>query len=363
MPLSINKLEKLLALKGFVPNKYFVSHGACVYMEIVSISNADMFLMYIPSKYNLPVPPNDNVFKIKYVDIEESYDNTADDYAGNPDEEVLERTYGEIDVGTNLKPVGDNIEGPLEENYKRNISLKDISQEDKKEIKDILRQIKRLGFCVQNVKYKIGIIYKNYLCVVRRDDDLECIRIKNFTSRKTRKLYVLVDLELFYNKMENLSNDMATIRKGLYQILDKNQHSHTRNLQKLLDERKDILMLSDKAYKKKQDYERYLQDLQNMLETMNKTEKDIIIQLYELNDQYNNAGIKGLHNDIEKSHQISKLNIEIDKINKIKKEIVKNIFEIQAKREDTVLSIDKIMFDNSVMVEAVLRNFLTLSQI
>lgn len=357
MPLSISKLEKLLSLKGFVPTRYFVMHSVVVYMEIVSITDADTFLLYIPSKYKFVVPKSSSVFKIKYVDLDESENNTADDYAGEPDEHAVENEYQEIDVKMSPTVQGNNIGHHLEENYKRSITIKDISSEDLKELKDIIRQLKRLRFCVQNVKYKIAIMYKNYLCSIKRDDSIECFSIKKYRGKACKKLFVTCDLELLYEKMDSLMLNMGTIRKGLYHILDKNHFTHSRTLQRLLDEKSTMVEFSDNAYSKKVEYEKYLKEATEMLAAINKSEKSVLEQIYELNEKYNNQGLKGLHNDIEKSHQLSKLNTELTEIQKVKEEVVKTIFDLKTKREDTMLTVDKIMFDNNVMVECVLRNF------
>ena len=363
MPLSTNKLEKMLALKGFIPTRYYVMHSLIVYIEIVSITEADTFLLYIPSKYKFAAQKGNNVFKVKYVDIDESDDNTADDYAGEPDEHAVENTYREIDVNMSPTAKGHNIAPQLEENYKRSITLKDISTEDSKELKDIFRQLKRLRFCVQNVKYKIAIIYKNFLCAIKRDDSIECFTIKKFHGKNCKKLFVTADLELLYEKMDSLMLNMGTIRKGLYHIMDKNHFTHGRTLQRLLDEKATIIEFSDNAYAKKVGYEKYLKESNDMLAAINKSEKHVVEQIYELNEKYNNPGLKGIHNDIERSHHLSTLNQKLTEIHNIKEDIVKTIFDLKTKREDTMLTVDKIMFDNNVMVECVLRNFKDLGSI
>ena len=363
MTLSTNKLEKMLALKGFIPTRYYIMHGLIIYMEIVYIADADTFLLYIPSKYKFSVQKGNNVFKIKYIDIDESDNNTADDYAGEPDEHDIENTYKEIDVHMSPTVKGHNIAQQLEENYKRSITLKDISTEDSKELKDIFRQLKRLRFCVQNVKYKIAIIYKNFLCSIKRDDSIECVSIKKFHGKNCKKLFITVDLELLYEKMDSLMLNMGTIRKGLYHIMDKNHFTHGRTLQRLLDEKSTIIKFSDNAYSKKVEYEKYLKESSDMLIAINKSEKNILKNIYDINSKYNNQDLKGLHNDIDKSHQLSKLNQELAKIHNIKEDIIKTIFELKTKREDTMLTVDKIMFDNNVMVECVLRNFKDLGSI
>ena len=364
MPLSTSKLEKLLSLKGFVPSRYFVMHSIIVYMEIVSILTADTFLLYIPSKYKFVIKNGDSVYKVKYIDIDETDYNTADNYAGEQDENTVENTYKEIDLNIIPTVQGDNIALNLEENYKHIISLKDIYNGDMKELKDICRQLKRIRFCVQNVKYKIAIMYKNYICSIKRDESIEVFSIEKFIGKDCTKLYVTVDLELLYEKMESLLLNISTIRKGLYHILDKNHFKHTRTLQKLLEEKRDIIDFSEGVYTKKIMYEKHLNESNNMLDIINKSEKNLLYKIHESNEKYNNNnGLKSLSSDIEHSHKLSNLNKELLDIQKIKEDIVKTIFELKTKKDNMVLKVDKIMFDNNVMVECVLRNFSELGKL
>ena len=201
------------------------------------------------------------------------------------------------------------------------------------------------------------------MCAIKRDDSIECYVIRKYSSKTCKKLFVTVDIELFYEKMDSLILNMSTIRKGLYHILDKNHFTHTRTLQKLLEEKGDFMGFSDAAYAKKVDYEKYLKEAQEMLEAINLSEKSTMESIYEINEQYNNPNLKGLHNDIQKSHQLTKHNKDLSEIQKIKEDVVKTIFELKTKRDDTMLSVDKIMFDNNVMVECVLRNFSDLGKL
>ena len=368
MPLSLSKLEKLLSVKGFALVKIFVMHNICVYLEVISITDVETFLLYIPSKYKFKIEKNflgtTPTFKIKYINLDET-DNTVDNYAGKPDENEVENTYQEIDVNMSPSVKGQNIGQHLEESYKRPITLEEVLIEDLKEIKDIVRQLKRLKFCVQNVKYKIAIIYKNYLCTIRRDDSIECYNIKKFNNGSgVKKLFVTVDLELFYEKMDSLILNMLSIKKGLYHILDKNSFTHTRTLQKLLEEKNVQVSFYNSISAKKVEYEKYLKEAQKMLEVINFSEKSTVENIYKINElDSRDPGIKGLHNDIEKSHTLSKYNKDLTEIEKIKEDVVKTIFELKTKREDTMLNVDKIMFDNNVMVECVMRNFLELGKI
>ena len=203
MTLSIQKLEKFLALKGFIPTKYFTINSTCVYIEIMSLENSDIFLLYIPSKYNFFVDKDRNVYKMQYYDEKDIDEN-------------IENTYKEIDfIGTPEIKNG-NIAFHLEENYKKSISIKDIATDDTKEVKNIINQIKRLKFCVQNVKYKIAISYKNFLFSIKRDDSIESYSISNYPMKNFKQLYITVDLELLYEKIESVILNMKTIREQYF---------------------------------------------------------------------------------------------------------------------------------------------------
>lgn len=364
MPLSIDKLDKLLETKGFVSNKYYTIEDLCMYVELVSISDADVFLLYIPSKYKFSVKNKSNVYKLKYFNYEDEEENTADDYAGEMDEYLLENTYREIDIGINAGHKDPNIASYLEKNYKRPIILKDISEEDNKEVRDTVRQLKRLRLCVQNVNYKVTIMYKHYICSIKRDDSIECYSIKKYNGSKYKKLFVTTDLETLYSNIDSLKLNLTTVRKGLYHILDKNQFNHTKTLQRLLDTKNDIIEFSDRAYSKKLEYDKYYQEAVDMLKNIKNSEKQKLSVLFELNQKFKDPSLnKGLHNDIDRTHQLSKLQQEISDIKKIKEEIVKTLFDLKSKKEDTMLMVDKIMFDNNVMIECVIRNFSELEKI
>jgi hypothetical protein len=354
MPLSISKLYDLLTSKGFVPNKYFVMDGLCFYIELISIQTANTFLLYIPTKYKFIVPKQDS-FKIKYINMDPS-DNTTDEYAGFPDNTGLESSYGDANI--NLSPdKNDKLEEHLEDNYKHTISLKDISKDDIQDIKSIYRQMRRLRYCVQNIKYKVGIIDKNYICAIRRDDSIDTFTIKHYPRKSSKRLMVIMDLEMFYEKNERLNSDIETVRIGIYNILQKNQSLHTKVISKLLDNKDEITSFALKADIKKTKYDKHIKKLEIMLHTMNKAEKKNLNELDKIMDNKNNPSMQGMNNDIQFSHHKARVDKELSKIGRIKEDIMININIMREKRENNILSIDKIMFDNTVMFDCMVKNF------
>lgn len=365
MPLSLNKLDRLLSGKGLLPKKFFVIHGSCVYIEVLSINNADSFMLYIPSKYEISIPNHGNdIYKVRYIDIDEN-GTIPGDYAGEPDNFDLEKQYEEIDIDLSpAKMQGKNMEGYLEENYNHPLSLKDISKDDTNNLREIFRQLRRLKFCVQNLKYKLCILYKDYICCIRRDDTFDGFYARHLRGPAERKLMVSLDLETLYEKIDSVSLDVKTVREGIYQVLDKNQDKHLRNLTKMLEQKNNLSLFSQNVLIKKTQYAAYLVKLENLLAALGVAERKNIEKLMEIEDKYNaDTSIKGLHTDIERTHLVSKYETELSRINGVKQELIRNILVIKSKHEDLALKVDKICFDNSVMLDAILKNFVALSQL
>lgn len=350
MPLSIAKLQDFLSSKGFVANKYFTMDGSCFFVELFCLKTADIFLLYIPSKYHIQLQSGENAYKIKYIDMTSS-DNLADEYAGQPNNLDIENAYGNTQV--HLSPGKDHIEEHLENNYRHAISLVDISKDDTIDLKAVYRQLKRLKYCVQNLKYKLGIIYKNYICAIRRDDSIDCFAVKNYTRDDLKQLVVIIDLEAFYEKNEKLSDDIRIVRESIYRVLERNQSTHGRVIEKIIENKKDIYAIPQLVESKKAKYDVMITQLEEMLAIMSEAEKKIMGELYELNSN----GDQGLQNDINRVHHKTRLEKEIDKINGIRGSISKNMFILREKRDNAILSIDKIMFDNTVMFDCMVKNF------
>lgn len=350
MPLSIAKLQDFLTTKGFVANKYFTMDGSCFFIELFCLKTADIFLLYIPSKYDIKLHSGENAYKIKYIDMANS-DNLTDEYAGQPNNIDVENAYGNMQV--HLSPDKDRLEEHLENGYRHAISLSDISKDDTTDLKAIYRQLKRLKYCVQNLKYKLAIIYKNYLCAIRRDDTINCFAIKNYNREDCKQLMVIIDLETFYEKNEKLVEDIRIVRGSIYRVLERNQNMHGRVIEKIIENKKDISVIPQLAENKKAKYDTMIAQLEEMITTMSEAEKKVMEELYELN--HNNE--QGLQNDINRVHQKARLEKELDKINAIRGAITKNMFILREKRDNAILSVDKIMFDNTVMFDCMVRNF------
>ena len=365
MSLSFSKLEKLLVNNGFAIRKIFTIDNYCVYIELLCNSTADVIMLYIPSKYNIKSPSLDITWPLTYIDIDESGD-IPESYTEEKDNFDLEQQYDEVTMNIEINlDKQKNIEDHLEESYNHPVSLKDINKSDKTVLREIFRQLRRLKFCVQNVKYKLCIIYHTYICCLRRDETFECFYVKGQKfPQKNRKLVITFDLETLYNKLDSISIDVKTIKEGIYKVLDKNHLKNTHSLFSILQFKETLINSAEKYTKKKQEFTQYIMKFEKLLQDMNLAEQQTLEKLSKLDKQYgHDNSIKGLHSDIEKSHIKSKYETDIDNIDRLKKEITTKILDIKLQRETLSLQIDKICFDNIVMLDSVRKNFELLSKI
>lgn len=356
MPLSLEKLKNLLTGKGLTPLKYFTLKGMCAYIEVVS-STSETFILSIPSKYKFDlekVLSSNNIFKLKFLDVNDDNSDIAKKYAESPDGLDLEKVYTEIDVSDKLDgQIEDKkMEKRLADSYKRPIIIRDINKEDAGDVRDIFRQLKRLKYCVQSIRYKLVIIYRNYLCVLNTDDTIECFYIKGFPTEDKRRLYVSIDLELLIEKItSNITEDIQQIMSGIRKILDKNQTTHLNKLMYLISQKEAMLGACNLVSTKKQEYNQYIGSFEELLKSATDGEVELKGKLKILND-----GIKGFNDDVGRVHQKQKLVEELNDILKTKEEILSRIRSIKTSENNMALTIDKVLFDNIVMTNSITNN-------
>ena len=359
--LSISKLEEFLKSHGFLVKKIFEIDGYSVYIEIFNINNADTFLLYIPSKYKINADHNYNTYRLKYIDLEDV--NIFKNFNEKSESTDIENQYENLDIDLNAEKNHEDLEKSLKENYDRELEIKDLNKSEVQNLKDIYYQLSRLKLCVKSIKYKLSIMYKNYLCSIKRDNTMETFIIRDYKlhdNKTERKIYVTIDLENLYKKITNISYDIKNVKNGIYKILNDNQVKNTRILNSILEKKNSILVYSSSVYKKKSELEHSIKVLEELLTKLNEKEKKLVEKILLINENNKNLNI---NNDIQNSHVVYNYEREIDKINLLKQEIIKDMIHLRNKQENMTLEIDKILFDNTVMINIINKNFNKLLEI
>jgi hypothetical protein len=358
MGLSINKLSKLLKNKEFLIKNIYNIGDLCVYLELIHINSGENLFLYIPSKYEIVSNEEYNESKLHYLEVDEC-GNVAKDYADSIDNEELEEKYDEIELDDSMDmDKEEDVEEYLTKKYKCPVSLKESNKEDINEIREIFRQLQRLKYCVKDTGYKLCIIYKYYLCCLKRDESYECYSVENMNINNKRRIIVSIDLETMYDKMNNMGKDIVNIRKGIYKVLDRNQRRHVNTLQQMMEYKANFSLLSTEVMNEKEKYNNYLYKLDSMMVKVVNSENNVLGEIVNIKNKYRDeGGVKTLYNDIEKGKLLSMKDRELHNIRETKQEIISNIMIVKSKLESLTLKIDQICFDNVVMMNKIIKNF------
>ena len=346
MTLSIEKLEKLLKNNGFVPLMYFTLDGYCMYVQIMSISNTCILMLYIPSKYVFKIPLGEYIYCLKSFNLDEQ--NTV---LYDVSETKMKESCSNTDLYTN-NISGCSIETHLENNYNNPVENENDINQDFKIINSIVRQIRRLRYCVQHIKYKIVMFYKNYLYVVHRNNSIECFQIQNYKCVPLRKMLVSADLELFYEKHKVLSDEVTQIRENILKVIKNNQLGNIRAMYKITKDKYDIIFYYNKCINKIKTYDDLILKFESLIQRLIKKEDDINMNL----NVNMNIGTN-LQRDIETAHFKSKIESEIQILTQYKKKITNTLTEIIEKQIDIILNFDQITFDTAMLIDTITTNF------
>jgi hypothetical protein len=351
MVLSITKLTGILMANGLVPQRYFVQHGTYVYVEVMCSTTADLFLLYVPSRYEIAADDRSDTYKLESLDVPEDREgHLAENYAGEPDDFALEQMYQDIDVDLKTDDQKrDDIVEHLEEGYRVSVSLQDLTKDEMMELRDTFRQLRRLRFCVQGIKYKLAIIYQNQLCCIHRDDELIGYRLRNFPRADIRSLLITIDLETLIGKPFAVPTDISTVRQAVYGILDRNQVRNARHLTRLVQQR-DFTVPSQLALQKKERYGALIIKLEKQLKSLHGPERAAIGRIAELQRARNTVS---MNVDVDHSQRLAVAEKRLREIQNTKQEIVLHVVTLRRKQEELALKIDRILFNLFVMVDGV----------
>ena len=362
MPLSINKLVKLLVKRGFHPQSFYKIYGVCAFIEIISIRTADNYMLYIPSKYNFKIPADyPNLYELKEIEVKSNDANSdvLNEYGEKPNPLDVEKEYEEIFLpSSKLFDEKEKVESLLKEKYNKPIQITEANSGDNSDVKCVYRQMERLKFCVQNLDYKLVIIYKSYLVFLHTEEVIDMYYITDYDVKAFRNLLITLDLEVLYN---NTTTDieLEQVKTGIEKILDKNHLLHVRNLLNLINNKQSLVTKVNTVNNNKQHYSNYIIQFSKLLLVIGENENALLEKIEELNKRKGDT----LYSDIEYSHQKNKIIKEVHKLEKIKSELIRNIINLKNHSINISLTVDKILFDNTILMDSIFKNLESLSKL
>ena len=131
----------------------------------------------------------------------------------------------------------------------------------------------------------------------------------------------------------------------------------------MIEQKVELQSISQSIIQKKFELDDGCKQYEILLAEIIKNEQLVLNKMEMVKSKYSDYSLKGLHNDIEKAHQIAQLQNELTKITSVKNEIINNIIIIKTKHENMTLKMDKILFDNSIMINEINNNFKKLKEL
>ena len=328
--LSIRKLFKFIESCGFYSQNFFTIDGLCTFVKIVSKLNYNSYMLYIPSKYNIDIQSFKS-HSLKQISNPNNPNDITLEYGYDTENKTRENLYQ--DHGSHKEINETN----LIDNYKTEININNVKSKEHEDVKCMFRQMRRFKYSVENLDYKLVVMWKWYLCVIHRDNEVSCFFIKNFKPQNYQKqLLVCTDLEMLFNKNVSIHDELIQVKEGLENIINKNYNINIDYISSLVKSTINIQHIHTLFTKKHSSIMKEKQEMSDLI-------KELIIK--------------------EKEFKKTNQNEKLREILKIKDTLIIKLNLIISRRSHLILTFDKILFDNIIMLDKISKNINLLNEI
>ncbi len=344
MPLSLTKLCKLIKKKKYAPIRYYSADGNCVFIHMISLTSGVSAMLYVPTRFEIPIGKDENVTELEYYDMEENPESYEEDAVKSPEDQ-----YPEITVAPSEKV---SAKDHLKDKYKRSITIQSGAKKNLPELKGIVRQLERLQLCVNGLPYHLVIIQNGYLGFIR-DGETDTYVFKDMSGLCPKSLSVATTLPEFHEKGIEINDEISQVSKGIRKILDKNLEGHSSFLEDLVKRQGNLTVFTSLIQKKKNEYHTLIESYESLLDRVTKEEDKI-------SASFRQAELiigQGIDKQLERTQLKHKIDARLSDCASLKKSILDQLSHLNHGLEGITLSSDKILYDNSVMMDKVFKNF------
>lgn len=320
---SYYKLETFLRNKGFKVQRAFCIDDMCVYLQTLSDTTGCCFFVYIPSRFNIPVPDNVRSYTLSYVN--------------NTDVVEDENVYGDVKLSSED---GEDISKQLSRLYKQDIPLSSIETTEQREVNMIYSQLERLKSCVSAIEYKLVIQYGNYIGAITRSNDVQLYVINGMDYKAPhRQLFTSIDLPALYARTSHVSTDVLEVKNKVQDILREIYKKHSVKLTEALTNLQEV-----------QRFIQRFKDKQDLFNTKTKELSDAYLRLSKEQETLGEpARNVALFNKNAKERRI-------DDIVALKNEIMDDLARRNNEQDNMLLVADHFLFNNIVCLTQIIKN-------
>jgi len=329
---EFDNLSAYIVKKGFRMIKKY-STGKDMFILVIDENTGEKLLISVPSKYSISC--SDTIELVAFTDTEtvtvtRSTSNVYNEIpaSGLEDDKYLDPTEADR----------------LMEQYQ----AIDIETEKTDVLKDNIivykTQLERLRFCTNNIKYKLSLITDSSVCCITRSNTVDCFVVKksNPSPDEDKELYIMVDIETFFDASDNIHTDVVMVTRNLHTILEK---AHDKQTTVVVSRIKQIQAITNPLIEKqikKAQYQKSIKKLTDVVLNIRRQEKELMSRIKKVNDDNRSISILSTEN---KSFKLKNLENEYDKLQKFKHESVELLIGLKTEYNNFVLNIDCALFD------------------
>lgn len=337
IPLHLNKLISFSSNNGFLVQTLFTVNQTCCFIELVDLNSVHRILISVPDKYQLSNLNNSAIPVIEFQPYERNEPLTASLLA--------KQTYTLDSLALNTElPLRDQLNSV----YDSHVILHNVQNEEALRFDALLEQWQRLSLCVKGMTYSIALLHAPFLL-----DSLE----KSYKAETTltfteQRIYIVVDLETFYDKIKGVQTDCEQIVSGIETILVSNHRKHTKNMSLFVSRKASIIEQVSRIQPQNEEYIKYINEFIPLLQQLIETRQEKTNELEKLNRMVS----VNIHHDMKRSHQKRVLEKEIEDMNVLQHKLISTIDDLRTKQQHLLLRVDKITFENLVLLDQLFRN-------
>ncbi len=348
MSLSVDKFQKLLTSYSMIPLRYYTKDDCMKLVEVMCLENGELFMVYIPSDYDFKMSPGEEAYSLKQIEFD-SDGKLPSKYAAKLNDMEMSEMYDKVDLLTESKMMDKSIdvEKQLIDQYRQKFVVPSSEEAASEKVRDLLNQLERLSKCVESNSYSLSVI-TNSLAVVDADH-MYMIRGKEF--REDRAYIVTIDLELLFQNIGYVCNDVTEINKAIQRILTKNHASHMTRIDTCIDGMARSRDVMNETIDKVERYNSYLERFKIFLKKMKERDSEIRSNLKDLSSR--SGGISGELGVLKEREKLEK---ELEWLGNTRTKIYEKIVQLQKKSRNLSLTLDKMLFENLLLMVTIQRN-------
>lgn len=344
--ISISSLEKFLSKLKIVATRYFVdSQRNLLFMEVFILKNLNFAFISISNKQKIKISQSENVLFLTEIKLNDRGD-VIDEYL---DKKTILNEMQELEFNSS-KSMFFNIEKKLEENYNRPIDLSKTGVV----ARELLRQVRRLGICLQTTQYKPFILTKNIIVTIDSKNKSKLYEVTFEDSHTDSRLFsVCFTLELLLENKNNIVEDLSEIQSSLFKILSLNINKHFDILMNNMVDKLSLLSKKNLFTEKNSEYNFRLAEVEKFLLNELSNEKKLDSQIADLEQKLLSTSTSSLTQNLERNRQVKPLLEQKKEIEYKCKDLTRNVMSIKLKIINLLLMTDSLTFDLLVLIESI----------